>query len=224
MQHPLDAVALHPLDDQPGPVDLDALRRRAGTRPSSWSTKPPIESYSSSSGRSRSRRSFTSSTGTRRRPRAAVPSAPQPTSGTSTSYSSVISPTSSSRRSSRVTRPAVPPCSSTTTARCTRSWRISREQLGHPLGLGDEPGRPGQRADRVVAVAVALGPHEVLQVGDADHVVDRRAGDRQPAEPVEDGDLDDVGDAEVAGDGDHVGPRAPSPRGRWCRRTRAATR
>ena len=80
------------------------------------------------------------------------------------------------------------------------------QQIAHALGLGDEAGRPGERADGSVAVAVALGPHEVLEVGDTDHVVDRGAGHGEPAEPVEDRDLDDVGNPEVAGDGHHVGP------------------
>src|SRR3546814_7685890 len=71
---------------------------------------------------------------------------------------------------------------------------------------GLEAGRTGQLGHRALLVAVALGAHEVLGVHDADDVVDPLAACRDAAVAVEDHDLHGVGDAELGGDGDHVGP------------------
>ena len=67
------------------------------------------------------------------------------------------------------------------------------QQVGHALGLGHEVGGPGQLADGQVLVVVALGPHQVLGVHDADHVVDALAARGDPAVAVEDHDLHRVG-------------------------------
>ena len=67
-------------------------------------------------------------------------------------------------------------------------------QAGDRLGLGHEVGRAGQPGHGLEAAALPLGPHEVLGVGDAEHVVDRVAHHGQPGEPVLDGEVEGLGD------------------------------
>ena len=75
-----------------------------------------------------------------------------------------------------MTSPAVPPYSSTTIAMWNLLGLHLAQQLGDPLGLGHEVRRAAaSSATGVVAAAVALGPHEVLGVDDADDVVDALA-------------------------------------------------
>src|SRR4051794_20438308 len=76
-----------------------------------------------------------------------------------------------------------------------------RQQLGHPLGLGHEVGRPGQLADLHVAPLVPNGPHEVLGVEQAVDVVDPLLVDRYSAEPRGHDDLHGVVDAGPGLDG-----------------------
>src|SRR5438477_1589599 len=92
-------------------------------RPSRAMRNPPSVSYgpAGSANPQRSAKSVRLS-----RPSTSLGTPPSAGSGSGArSYSSVISPISSSIRSSRVTIPAVPPYSSTTTARCRPSLRIS---------------------------------------------------------------------------------------------------
>ena len=79
------------------------------------------------------------------------------------------------------------------------------QQLGDALGLGHEAGLSHQLGHQLGVASVALGPHQVLGVDDADDVVDALAADGHPAAAVEEHDLHHVGDPEVAVDGDHVG-------------------
>ena len=97
-----------------------------------------------------------------------------------------------------MTRPAVPPYSSTTIAMWNLLGLHLAQQLGDPLGLGHEVGRAHELARPARrSRAVALGPHEVLGVDDADDVVDALAAHRDAAVAVEDHDLHHVGDPEV---------------------------
>ena len=81
------------------------------------------------------------------------------------------------------------------------------QQRRHLLRLGHEDRRAQVVGHRRLGLVVALGPHEVLGVHDADDVVDAVAGDGQAAEAVEDHDLHHVADLEVGRDRHHVGPR-----------------
>ena len=100
--------------------------------------------------------------------------------------------------SSRVTSPAVPPYSSMTIAMWKRLRCISRRSSATPLVSGTKCAGRASSRDRQLLVAVALGPHEVLGVHDADDVVDALAARRDAAVAVEDHDLHGVGDPEVA--------------------------
>src|SRR6266545_4606244 len=93
------------------------------SRPSRAMRNPPSVSYGPAGSRNPQR----SAKSTRlSRPSTSLGTSPSAGSGSGArSYSSAISPTSSSMRSSSVTMPAVPPYSSTTTARCRPSRRIS---------------------------------------------------------------------------------------------------
>ena len=151
--------------------------RRAAPRPGPRRSRAPSGNRPSSSCRS--------STGSRAATRSR-PSSSRATSGTSSaSYSSVISPTISSRMSSIVTTPAVPPYSSTTIAMWLRVRCISLSSSSMRLLSGT------YTAGRMTAVSTAaavvrsglcfaLGPHQVLEVGDADDVVDVLPQHRQP--------------------------------------------
>ena len=92
-------------------------------------------------------------------------------SASSMSYSSTISPTSSSRQSSSVTRPAMPPYSSATIARWNLPACISRISRATGLFSGTKRTWPGEVEHRLVAAALALGPDQVLGVGEPDDVV-----------------------------------------------------
>ena len=86
-------------------------------------------------------------------------------------------------RSSSVTSPAVPPYSSTTMDRWNLRSCISRSSPVSRFVSGTKLAERTWRPHGVGAVAVALGPHEVLGVSDADDVVDVVLVDRQPAAP-----------------------------------------
>ena len=107
--------------------------------------------------------------------------------------------------SSRVTSPAVPPYSSTTMAMWKRSRCISRSSSATRLVSGTKWAGRASSATVPLLVPVALGPHEVLGVDDADDVVDALAAGGDAAVAVEDDDLHGVGHPEVGGDRDHVG-------------------
>src|SRR6266851_9412669 len=80
-------------------------------------------------------------------------------------------------------------------------------QSRDPFGLGHEAGLPDELAHRSPRLALSLGPHEVLGVHDAHHVVDALLVDGDAAVAGRDGDLDDVADRVASLHGDHVGPR-----------------
>ena len=75
------------------------------------------------------------------------------------------------------------------------------------LVLGDEPHRAHEIEHRQVAAVLALGPDQVLRVGEADHVVVAGAEDRQPAVPVGDRQVERCRHRGIVRDDHHVGPR-----------------
>ena len=179
----------------------------------------------------RARSSWRASTNRRRAPRGLPPAAgPRPaacrrspaTSGTSSaSYSSVISPTISSRMSSMVTTPAVPPYSSTTIAMWLRAALHLLEQLVDPLAVGDEHRAAHHGGEHGGRAAVgSLGPDEVLEVGDADDVVDVLAEHRQPRVAAAQGQPQRPCRRACRARSTRRRGGAPSPRGRACRPAR----
>ena len=107
-----------------------------------------------------------------------------------------------------VTRPAVPPYSSMTIARWIWLRLHVPQQRVHRLALGDEGGGPHHRLDlfRRLAVPVLLGVlHQVLEVGDADHVVLVLADHGNPREATAQGQRERLPDGLAALDEDHVG-------------------
>ena len=142
------------------------------------------------------------------------------------SYSSVISPTISSRMSSMVTRPAVPPYSSTTTAMWIRCRLHLPQQLVDRLGVRDERGRAHDLLDLLGSSASRCSwsrRDEVLEVGEADHVVEVLADHRDPGEAAAQGQRQGLAERLVALDEDHVGARhhhlagdvSPSSKTEW---------
>ena len=95
------------------------------------------------------------------------------------SCSSASSPTSSSTRSSMVTRPSVPPNSSTTTAMRLLVRAHLEQQVEHPHRRRHHQHRAHGLLERE-GVAVAPERQQVLEVDDAQHVVEIVAVDHQP--------------------------------------------
>ena len=129
----------------------------------------------------------------------------------SASYSSVISPTISSSRSSMVTRPAVPPYSSTTTAMCWRVGLHLAQQRVDRLGVGHVERRPHHRVDALGGLrrrgASKTRRTDVLEVGEADDVVEVLADHRDPGEAAAQEQRHRLAQVLVALDVDHVGAR-----------------
>ena len=95
----------------------------------------------------------------------------------------------------------MPPYSSTTMARWNLRSCISRMSRATRLVSGTKwAGRTKSRTGSL-AVALALGPDEVLGVGDADDVVDVALVDREPGEAGRDGHAQGLGHRQVGLDG-----------------------
>ena len=138
------------------------------------------------------------------------PVARRSTASGSTSYSSVISPTISSSRSSMVTSPAVPPYSSTTIAKWVRRACMSRSSSSAGFESGTKQRRPHHGLDPLRGLGLVLVEDplgDVLEVGDADDVVEVLADDRDPGEPAAQRQRHELAKRLVALDEDHVGTR-----------------
>ena len=179
-----------------------------GTRPRCLAIRPPTLSTSSSS-TSKPNSSWRSSTGKREETRA-EPSSRTSTSISSSSNSSVISPTISSRRSSIVISPAVPPYSSTTDGDVLAIGLHLREQGVDRLGVGHEVGRAHHLFHPLGELHVGrleVAAHEVLEVGEAEDVVEVLADDRHPGEAAAQEQRHRLAQVLVVLDVDHVRAR-----------------